>query len=128
MTMNRIKSKWSFYLLLTSFSLLYSCGGKDINVPNYKVINEVKTETFNKSQLVEYVVYKNDNYEKDSLKAVLLDVYKNNKDKDVFENHSSATVLAVYLFTSKKMLENDKSAWIGMLMKSPSISEPDISY
>lgn len=93
----------------------------------FEIISEVKSETIGKAQLIEYAFYKDTIYTQQALKDVLIQIYNNNQDKDVFESHDKATVLAVYLFTSKSAFD-DKSNWIAMLIKSPNDPEPNISY
>ncbi|WP_316756171.1 hypothetical protein [Pedobacter aquatilis] len=93
----------------------------------FEIISEVKSETIGKAQLIEYAFYKDTIYTKQALKDALMQIYNNNHDKDVFENHDKATVLAVYLFTSKEAFK-DKSNWIAMLIKSPNDPEPNIGY
>lgn len=93
----------------------------------YEVINEQKLETSYKAQLTEYAIYKDTIYTKEALEDAVLEIYNLNSNKDVFETHDKATVLAVYLFTSKDAFE-DKSNWIAMLIKGPNEKEPRITY
>ena len=119
-----------FSLIVTLFILLASCAndGKNNTSKKYEIVNEENYETSNKAQLIEYAVYNDTIYTENALKNVLLDVYKDNKDKDLFENFDAPTVFGVYVFTSKEILESDKSAWICMLIKGPSDSEPRLSF
>ncbi|SES06512.1 hypothetical protein [Pedobacter rhizosphaerae] len=93
----------------------------------YEVINEQKLETNYKAQLIEYAIYKDTIYTKEALEDAVLEIYNLNSNKDVFETHDKATVLAVYLFTSKEAFK-DKSNWIAMLIKGPNENEPRITY
>ncbi|WP_316848938.1 hypothetical protein [Pedobacter agri] len=94
---------------------------------NYEIITEVQSETPGKAQLLEYAVYTDTLYSEVALKTAVMDIYDRCKNKDVFENHEAATVIAVYLYTSKGAIK-DKSDWIAMLMKSPNSAEPYISF
>lgn len=93
---------------------------------SYVIISEEKSETPGKAQLLEYAVYLDSVYTETALKEVVMDIYNQNKNKKVFEDHVTATVIGVYLFTSKEASE-DKSNWIAMLIKRPSEEDPDIS-
>lgn len=93
----------------------------------YEVINEEKYETSYKAQLTEYAFYKDSIYTKEALKNVVMGIYNLNKDKNVFKAHNKATVLGVYLFTSKEAIK-DKADWIAMLVKSPNDTEPRVSF
>jgi hypothetical protein len=94
---------------------------------HFEMINEVKTETPGKAQLVEYAVYTDSVYTEEALKNTVMDIYNRNKDKDVFSNHDRATVMGAYLFTSREAYK-DKADWIAMLIKGPMDSEPTVSY
>jgi hypothetical protein len=94
---------------------------------SYKVISEEKMETSYKAQLIEYVWYKDTVYTEDALRNTILEIYNNNKDKNVFDTHDSPTVIATYLFTSKEAMK-DKSEWIAMMIKGPNDTEPNVSY
>ena len=91
------------------------------------MIDEMKSETSGKAQLLEYAVYTDSVYTEEALKDALIDIYSRNCNKDVFESHDRATVVGAYLFTSRKTYE-DKSNWIAMLIKGPNDSEPNVSY
>jgi hypothetical protein len=126
---DRMKRIGIILYLLTSLLLMSRCGNNSSSsMTNYEIVNEEKTETSTKAQLIEYVVYKDTIYTEDLLKKVLLDVYDKNKDKNLFTNHNSPTVFGIYLFTSKEIAEKDKSAWVAMLMKGPRDPEPRLSY
>lgn len=132
-----------FILLPLFIALLISCSGADskeksktiaenavadkLRTNNFEMIDEVKSETSGKAQLLEYAVYKDTIYTKGALKDVVMNVYHLNRDKQVFESHAIATVLAVYLFTSRDAYK-DKSNWIAMLIKRPGVQEPGISF
>lgn len=94
---------------------------------HFEMIDELKSETPGKAQLLEYAVYTDTLYTEEALNSTLMDIYNRNRSKDVFDSHNRATVIGVYLFTSKKTYE-DKSNWIAMLIKGPNDSEPYISY
>lgn len=94
---------------------------------SFEMIDEVKSETPGKAQLLEYALYTNSVYTDEALKSTLMAIYNRNKNKDVFLSHDRATVIGVYLFTSKKSYE-DKSNWIAMLIKGPRDIEPYVSY
>lgn len=91
------------------------------------MIDEIKSETPGKAQLLEYALYTDSVYTEEALKDALMDLYRRNCNKDVFDSHDRATVVGAYLFTSLKTYE-DKSNWIAMLIKGPSDSEPNVSY
>jgi hypothetical protein len=59
---------------------------------------------------------------------VALEIYRKNKNKDLFKNFNAPTVFGIYMFTSEETLNSDKSSWICMLSKGPSDSEPKISF
>ncbi|MET4080863.1 hypothetical protein ABIB40_000807 [Pedobacter sp. UYP30] len=96
-------------------------------IRNYEMISEVKSETSNKAQLIEYAVYKDTIYTKDALRIAIMDIYNINKDKKAFTKHDNATVIGVYLFTSKEAF-NDKANWIAMLIKRPGNAEPEVTF
>lgn len=93
----------------------------------YEVINEEKYETSYKAQLTEYAFYKDSIFTEEALTNVVIGIYNLNKDKNVFKAHDKATVVGVYLFTSKEAIK-DKGDWIAMLVKSPSDTEPRVSF
>ena len=128
MTKRLITLKTSFISI--SLFLLYGCGVNENNMSlkNYEIINEEESETSNKAQLIEYVVYNDTVYTESVLEEVLLDVYRNNKDKDLFDNFSAPTVFGAYVFTSREIFKSDKGAWICMLTKGPLDSEPSLSF
>jgi hypothetical protein len=92
----------------------------------YEILNEEKLETSFKAQLIEYVFYKDTLYTREALTSVVTEIYNLNRDKDVFDNYSRPTVIAIYLFTSVRAIK-DKSNWIAMLIKGPNDAEPRIS-
>lgn len=94
---------------------------------NYEVVSEEKMETSYKAQLVEYAWYKDSIYTEEALRNTILEIYDLNKGKNVFDDHDSPTVIAVYLFTSKEAMK-DKSEWIAMLIKGPNDIEPNVSF
>lgn len=94
---------------------------------SYEIISESKSETIGKAQLVEYALYKDTIYNHQALKEAMMQIYNNNQEKDAFDSHEKATVIAVYLFTSNEAFK-DKANWIAMLIKAPSDIEPRISY
>ncbi|ELY2010341.1 hypothetical protein SL057_001385 [Flavobacterium psychrophilum] len=108
---------------LLFFIILISFAGE----PKYEILREEHLETSNKAQLIEYAIYKDTIYNEETLKSVVLKIYDEHKNKDLFENFDAPTVVSVYLYTSKESA-NDKSAWICMLLKSPTSEEPNISY
>lgn len=93
----------------------------------YEVLNEEKSETIGKAQLIEYAIYKDTIYTKDALRNIVVEIYNLNKNKNVFEKHDSPTVVAVYLFTSEDAMK-DKAEWIAMLVKGPNEPEPRVSF
>lgn len=93
----------------------------------FEMIDEIKSETPGKAQLLEYAVCTDSVYTEEALRDALMDIYSRNRNKDVFESHDRATVVGAYLFTSRKTYE-DKSNWIAMLIKGPNDSEPYVSY
>ncbi|RZK26819.1 MAG: hypothetical protein EOO43_01650 [Flavobacterium sp.] len=99
------------------------------SIPNiqYEVVNEKKYETSYKAQLTEYAFYKDSIYTEEVLTDVVMQIYNLNKDKNVFKAHDKATVVGVYLFTSKEAIK-DKADWIAMLSKSPNDTEPIVSF
>jgi hypothetical protein len=94
---------------------------------NYEIISEEIYETGSKNQLVVYAFYKDSIYTKVALENTVKEIFEVNRDKDVFKNHKSATVLGVSLFTSKEAIK-DKSEWIAMLTKGPDDAEPRILF
>jgi hypothetical protein len=120
----------NFSLTTIFLLLLISCGNESKNnlSDKYVIVKEENYETSNKAQLIEYVVYKDTVYTESALKNVADEIYKLNKDKDLFKNFNAPTVFGIYVFTSEEILESDKSAWICMLSKGPSDSEPRISF
>jgi hypothetical protein len=94
---------------------------------NYEIVSEEKSEMSYKAQLIEYVLYKDTVYTEDVLRNTVLEIYNLNKSKDVFDTHDSATVVGVYLFTSKEAMK-DKSDWIAMLINGPDNKHPKITF
>jgi hypothetical protein len=94
---------------------------------NYEIVSEEKSEMSYKAQLIEYVLYKDTVYTEDALRNTILEIYNLTKGKAVFDTHDSATVIGVYLFTSKEAMK-DKSDWIAMLMKGPDDPELNVSF
>lgn len=94
---------------------------------NFEIIEDIKSETTGKAQLLEYAIYTDTIYTRAALESAVMDIYYQNKDRRVFENHETATVIGVYLFTSKEAYK-DKADWIAMLIKSPNSDRPDISF
>lgn len=94
---------------------------------NFEIIDEIKSESSGKAQLLEYAIYNDTIYTQYALKNAIMDIYNLNRGKQVFKSHDVATVLGVYLFTSKDAY-NDKSNWIAMLIKRPTAEEPEITF
>jgi hypothetical protein len=99
-----------------------------IEIPNYSIVDEKKIETFNKAQLEEYAIYTKENYTKESVKLILVDIYNQNSSKDMFKKFEAPTVFVAYLYTSIESMKKDKSSWIGMLLKGPDDLSPIISF
>ena len=97
------------------------------SLSRFEMIDEIKSETPGKAELLEYALYTDSVYTEEALKDALMDLYSRNCNKDVFDSHDRATVVGAYLFTSLKTYE-DKSNWIAMLIKGPIDSEPYVSY
>lgn len=94
---------------------------------NYEVLSESKLETSYKAQLIEYAICKDTIYTEETLSIILSDIYKRNKDKNVFNEHEKATVVAVFLFTSRDTFK-DKANWIAKLTNGPDDAEPQITF
>lgn len=93
----------------------------------YSVYDKVKSETGNKAQVLLYAFLEEDADTETELENTLKDLYEQNKDEGGYQNFDKPTVVGVYLFTSEKLGRQDKSAWLGMLMKGPSDTEPRIN-
>lgn len=122
-----MKLKFTFLLLISITISLYSCSDNQTKI-SYRIISEEKVETNNKAQLIEYAVYLDSTYSQEELKIVLLDIYDDYKDKDVFEKFDAPTVIGVNIYTSEDLAKNDKSSWIAMLSKYPNKNEPTFSF
>jgi hypothetical protein len=117
------------YLLALAFLTITitSCSDADPKTGKYEILKEEKNETSGKAQLVEYAVYKDSTYTKEALEEVIMDIYKANHEKNVFEEHDAPTVFGIYLYTSPRAAE-DKAEWIAMLTQTPGHPTPDITY
>lgn len=93
----------------------------------YSVFNKVKSETRNKAQVLLYAYLEQEPTTESELENTLIDLYEQNKNEDGYNNFDRPTVVGAYLFTSKKLGQQDKAAWIGMLMKGPNDAQPRIS-
>lgn len=94
---------------------------------NYSIVDEIKSETSSKAQLIEYAVYEDTVYTKEALENTVTQIYELNKNKNIFKTHEFANTLAVYLFTSKEAFK-DKSNWIAMLIKRPNETTPYVTF
>lgn len=56
----------------------------ELNSPSrYEMIDEIKSETPGKAQLLEYALYTDSVYTEEALKDALMDIYRRNSNKDV---------------------------------------------
>lgn len=94
----------------------------------YKILRTEPYETSGKAQITCYAYLITDTITEDKLSATLIRIYDGVKNYSDFKSHSSPTVVAVYLFTSVDKATDMPGAWIAMLSKSPSNSEPRISF
>lgn len=101
--------------------------GIDVNSLPYDIIITEPYETSGKAQIKSYVALKSEKISSETLTATLNEIYKSLKNYNQFQNFSSPTVIAVYLYTSKDKAENMQDSWIAMLSKSPSEIEPKIT-
>jgi hypothetical protein len=119
----------TFFLTISIFISICGCGNiSNVKIPNYEVLREEKTETNNKAQITTFAIYNDTTYTESIMKKVMLDIYDKTKNKNIFENHAAPTVVGAYVYTSKKMAENDKGSWIAMFTKGPNDEEPKLFY
>lgn len=95
---------------------------------SYSIISEEPTETTGKAQIVYHAHYEDSVYTEEALEKILLDIYEQAKDRDLFKNFDSPTVIGAYLYASRETALNDESSWIAMLSKSPSNPDPRLSF
>lgn len=93
----------------------------------YEIVITEPYEVSGKAQVKSLVALKTDNVSEETLTATLNEIYDSLKGYNQFKSHSSPTVIAVYLYTSKDNAKNMQASWIAMLTKTPSDSEPRIS-
>ena len=93
----------------------------------YNVFDKVKSETNNKAQILVYAFLTKDLNTKSEIEGFLSDIYEKNKNEAGYKGFSKPTVVGAYIFSSKKLAQQDKSAWTGMLIKGPGDIEPRIS-
>ena len=93
----------------------------------YEIVLTEPYETSGKAQVKSYAALKTNNVTKETLTATLNEIYASLKNYNQFKSHSSPTVIAVYLYTSKDKAKNMQEAWIAMLTKTPSDAEPRTS-
>lgn len=77
---------------------------------SYRILSEVPTETTGKAQVVYHAYYEDSVYTEDALENILLDIYEQAKDKDLFKNFDSPTVIGAYLYASRETALNDESS------------------
>jgi hypothetical protein len=93
----------------------------------YVIFNVQLLEVHNKAQVLVYAhLVKRELETKAHLENALLEIYNQYKDVAEFEKFERPTVVGVYLYTSHRLGEQDKSAWISMLIKGPSNAVPQI--
>ena len=116
MTNSKILTYGLLGLFITVFVYITTSCDSGQKITNYDILSVEKSNNSTRT----YVVYKDTNYSKAVLEKVLIDVNKNNKDTNLY--------FTAYLFTSLNVAQTDKSAWISMLEKDPSNSEPVITF
>jgi len=116
MTNSKILTYGLLGLFITVFIYITTSCDSGQKITNYDILSVEKSNNSTRT----YVVYKDTNYSKIELEKVLIDVNKNNKDTNLY--------FTAYLFTSLNIAQTDKSAWISMLEKDPSNSEPVITF
>lgn len=94
----------------------------------YVVFDAQTSETHNKAQVLIYAALSQQKVgTKESLVAVLAEIYEQHKNTTGFNGFVRPTVLNVYLFTSEELGKKDKSAHIAWLRKGPNETEPIIN-
>jgi hypothetical protein len=94
---------------------------------SYRVINKEKTDLPNKAQIKILACLKTDLKDKPTIERTLKSIYESYRHEGGFTNFTEPSVIGVYLFTSEKVANEDKSNWIGMLVKRPGEENPEIS-
>jgi signal recognition particle subunit SEC65 len=69
-----------------------------------------------------------DSITKEKLTGTLNKIYNDLKNYSGFKNYSSPTVISIALYTSKDRALNMPESWIAMLTKTPTNSQPEISF
>lgn len=121
-------------LLLGSIVFLTSCGSPDATkkqdapIKKFEVFHDESSESSMKAQWLVYAKYLDTNYSHEALSSVIQSIYSLYENKSGFENHSSPTVVGIYMYTSKDVYLKDKSGWICMLFKGPLDASPGINY
>lgn len=93
----------------------------------YIVFDKAKLEVHNKAQVVVSAYISSALGTQDDLRNALVNLYEQHKNEGGYQAFDRPTVVGVYLYTSEKLGRQEKSAWIGMLMKGPRDAQPRIS-
>jgi len=94
----------------------------------YEILKTEPYETSNKAQIKSYAYLTTDTISKENLSGALTKIYSSLQNYSSFKNHSSPTVIAIYLFASKDKAANMPESWVAMLSKTPSDNQPRISF
>ncbi|EHQ26158.1 hypothetical protein [Mucilaginibacter paludis] len=95
---------------------------------NYAVVSADKLETSGKAQIKVMAYLPSGFKDKNELELTLNNIYNTYRHEGGYTNFSEPTVVAVYLFETEKLAKTDPSAWLGMLMKGPSDTNPYLSF
>jgi hypothetical protein len=97
------------------------------NTSQYTIFHVEPLEVHNKAQVLVYAHLTRKDLETVAhLENTLLEIYEQYKATTGFKKFERPTVVGVYLYTSEKLGRQNKAAWIGMLMKGPSDTDPKI--
>lgn len=94
----------------------------------YKILKIQPSETSSKAQVTCYAYLTTDSISEDLLSSILTKIYDELKYYTGFSRPTIPNVIAVYLYTSKYKAEEMSGSWIAMLSKTPSDTQPKITY
>lgn len=100
---------------------------QDINPLSYTITKIESYENDYKAQLKIYAFINSDSISEDDIRNTLKVILSNSSTEGQFKNYLAPTNIGVYLYTSEEKSKLMDSDWIGMLMKLPNKTEPNIT-
>ena len=119
-----------FVALVFAITLgLAGCGGDETRVsdlPEFVVDDESVEEMPIKTQVTQQIIASGELTE-ENVRALLLHQYRILSQRGGFKYHDRPTLIGIYVYDSPEKAHGGMGQWVGMLLKRPTGSEPEIT-